>query len=179
MMKESRLLALVAATLAATVSSAATFVLDDPNPIVARPLSGTATYALTGTITTVGNESISNYGGASAFNADETVGIEPVPDDTAFTVLRQPGSSYTGTLFTFDISADTPLGEYATFTGLPNGPVLNVGYFTNGVGSERREIQIPWSVTVQAVPEPGTMAVLGLGAAALLRKRRKARTTRI
>ncbi len=166
--------ATLAALAAAALAPAYVFTLDAPNPVLVRPASGTLTYEFTGTVATGANEYIRNYGASAVSNANGD-SLIPEPIDAAFAAGREPNSSFTGPLFRLTIDANTPLGVYDDFFGTSFVPVLDVGFFTNGVGGPFEVVDIPYTVTVQAVPEPASLAALGLGAAALLRRRRGAR----
>lgn len=80
-----------------------------------------------------------------------------------------PGADYIGDIFTVTVNSTDAAGEYFYNSTLDSplaeikiGATNGLVAFTDAEG---------FGVTVNAVPEPASMAVLGLGAAALLRRR--------
>lgn len=82
-----------------------------------------------------------------------------------------PGVDYTGALFSVTVDASDAPGDYffnsANNTNLADLLIMASDGVHTSTDSEA------FGVSVRAVPEPASMAVLGLGVAALLRKRRK------
>jgi hypothetical protein len=81
-------------------------------------------------------------------------------------------TNYAGTIFEVFVPGTTSAGLYDTNAALTNGSQVVVG----GTNSNNDTVQDNefYAVNVQAVPEPTTMAALGLGAVALLRRRKRA-----
>ena len=98
--------------------------------------------------------------------------------------------TYTGTggTFNFDYSLPTPpvtVGQGTSLTGVWSTGAFNtstgtyanttgVGTFSVTLNTTTKESGTVFTGNLEAVPEPASMAALGLGAAALLRRRRKA-----
>jgi hypothetical protein len=114
---------------------------------------------------------------SSKINAVELEGLDFSPDSDTLTMEVWSGLNGTGTLIT----------TVSNFWGLQTGPsYAAVGWNANGSGATALSIRFrggstaaPQSMFIdniaaqQAVPEPATMAALGIGVAALLRRRRK------
>jgi hypothetical protein len=81
-------------------------------------------------------------------------------------------TNYTGPLFTVTVPLNQPLGLYSeSNNGQGEFPGLSELYLTDESGNWYGQ---KYSVNVTAVPEPASMAALGLGAVALLRRRKRA-----
>lgn len=91
------------------------------------------------------------------------------PAFLAYANAQVPGADYVGNLFSVEVASTTPLGFYWLNGGFNNPLSELVVDATDGqITTSDNEMY-----GVNVVPEPATMAVLGLGAAALLRRRRK------
>lgn len=84
---------------------------------------------------------------------------------------HQAGATYTGDFFSLHQDIGDPTGVY-DHTGASAVPPANFYMeFNQNQSSYGRSNEVPFSVTV--VPEPATMAALGLGVVTLIRRKRK------
>ena len=81
------------------------------------------------------------------------------------------GVDYTGTLFTAEVASTTQLGNYWLGAGGLSG-LAELTVMATGASLDASDNEL-FGVTV--VPEPATLAALGIGAAALIRRRRNAK----
>lgn len=118
------------------------------------------------------------YGGENITVSTMGVGNDiDGPPDTVIALINPAGNAVLTSnddsgnglmsMFRYRITAD---GDYyIAVTGYVGGNQGQVGFYTgNGHGQNG-----DYAVTISVVPEPATMAALGLGLAALLRRRRK------
>lgn len=129
-----------------------------------------------GTSTSTAGSS-NNFAGVSLlFNESTTTTIDSVANATSTTNI--PGGTYRAAHQTVENQTttsanNTVLSNHGVFNGLdPNGS-WNLSV-TDSAGGDIGSIQ-GWRATgtYTAVPEPATMAALGLGVAALMRRRKK------
>lgn len=120
--------------------------------------SGTSLLVGTGNLT-AGTTFASNYG--------STVPEDDITQDQAFNALGSGDATMLSRLFTKD---DDNKSILLTRNDL-NGKTGNLILFdaASGMGTDAGT----WTVKVQAVPEPGTLAALSIGALAVLRRRRR------
>lgn len=81
------------------------------------------------------------------------------------------GIDYTGNIFTAEVTSTTPQGNYWLGTGGLSG-LAELTVTATGPSLDASDNEL-YGVTV--VPEPATLAALGVGAAALIRRRRKSK----
>lgn len=138
---------------------------------VARPGSGTVTVTYTGTIDVL----LPTFDVTSLTLESPGDGIgnflTPNFDPALITYMGSvaPGADYTGNLFSLTVSSSTPLGMY----WLNGSGISSLSEFTVGAsdGTNNAADNELYGLTV--VPEPATMAALGLGLAAILGRRRR------
>jgi hypothetical protein len=82
---------------------------------------------------------------------------------------NSPGVDYVGTLFTVDVQSTDAVGFYDYNPGGTNSRSELIVSAVNGQRSFADNEY--YGVQVDAVPEPGSLAALAIGAAALLRRR--------
>ncbi len=155
--------ALTLSVLAVVAHAAPTLTLLTPNVTIARPTSGSVTYDFLGTVTSTANPiQYSNAGGYVMHSAAfDGLPVEPYSDVEGTTV-------YTGRLFSVTVYADSTLGLYDRHFEAPHA------IFFVSDGPDFAEARYSVNVVPQAVPEPASLAAFGLGATAVLRRRRKA-----
>lgn len=89
----------------------------------------------------------------------------------AYLSASAPGVDYTGDIFTVEIQSTTQVGNYWFGAG---GLSAFSELIVSASGAGLPDAVDNELYGVEVVPEPATLAALGLGAAALLRRRRKA-----
>jgi hypothetical protein len=127
-----------------------------------------------GTVTGVsGDLTLAASSVGSAFKSTGGTGLSGAFTTDFQNYLNQTTTAnYSGTIFEAFVPAGTAAGTYDTNAALTNGAQVVVGG-TNLNGDTVQDNEF-YAVDVQAVPEPATMAGLGLGALALLRRRKRA-----
>lgn len=146
--------------------------LNNPYQSANVPGSGSIFVTFSGTVDIL--NPFYDVSGATIEGASDGTNFLNMAFDAAFlsyVLGNNPGLDYTGDIFTAEVTSTTPLGNYwlgpgglsglAEFTAIATGPSLDA------VDNEL------FGVTV--VPEPATLAALGIGAAALIRRRRKSK----
>ena len=88
-------------------------------------------------------------------------------------MLPAPTVGYSGPLFSVDVPSSTLPGLYDVGSGGLGDPADFTISGSDTATFQSFTAKAPFSVTVQAVPEPASMAALGLGVAALLRRRKR------
>lgn len=136
-----------------------------------RPPTGVVTYDLTATITFLSGPptGLPRITDAVRYGPPmRELGVKIAPEFDAFCATGT-GTFYSGAIARFNVSPDTELGLYKDSFGnqLAQIPTL---YLTDSSGTSRSF----YTITINPVPEPTTFAGLGLGAFAMLRRRRKA-----
>ncbi len=175
-----KFVALALAALTPLVSQALTvnLFINNPNPVITRNIGSGASYDFTGTLTVTGAST-----GASAsldfaylfgnntdflnanFHSDFLTGYSAI--------VNTNGGTYTGNLFTVTVDASDPDGVYDHTVNTLNAPQLTVTY-TDSVGRSATGSG-SYQATVESVPEPATMAILGGSLAIAALRRRKAK----
>ena len=177
-------LSLLAFAALAAASSAADYtfsgLLTATSPKFNRPVAGAPPTSLSGTGTAVNYaQLLFTVGTSGTYIFTSASVLTPAPTDDSFAVLYlgalNPTSPLKNALIADD---DSGAGAQARFSysltaGTTYGYVTTT--FSNGVtGTFSNLISGPGTVTTQAVPEPASFAALGLGAVALLRRRKRA-----
>ena len=174
--------------LAASNGIASYLTLDDPNPTIVRPASGSLTYDFTGTISldeglTKGPITIS-FAFLRSFNprnpnVNRMIDADFNPDLRSFTE-----GFFSGTLFSCNIDSEDFLGLYKynpdSLDSKPGytievtgeggaGTPLRANYSINLISGVHK----PTTMVLASVPEPTTMLLLSLGLIGLAGVRRK------
>ena len=148
-------------------ASALTLTIDSPNLVVLQATSGSMTYVFNGSYSYDPGENFSIASLDFAFNADAS-------DRVVTTFIADFSErSYSGPLFSATIDPTTAAGFYG-FRGSSTDPSTLSLTAEDDDENELGTIAVPFSIQVQAVPEPSAFAALGLGAVAFLRRRRPA-----
>lgn len=112
---------------------------------------------------------------SSAINAVELEGLDFSPDSDTLMLEVWSGAGATGTmLYSTSNFWGTQIGpNYSAvgWNGGPSGSALSIR-FRGGSTAAPQSMFID-NIAAQAVPEPATIAALGLGAAAMIRRRRR------
>ncbi len=127
-----------------------------------------------GTVTGVtGDLTLAASSVGSAFKSTGGTGISGNFTTDFLNYLNQnTTANYSGTIFEAIVPSGLAAGTYDTNAALTNGAQVVVGG-TNQHGDSVQDNEF-YAVDVQAVPEPASMAALGLGAFGLLRRRKRA-----
>lgn len=115
-----------------------------------------STVSFTATVSAPSTNAAPIYLNGDSFNVDAPLTV----DDSgffSFPLFLNPGGSYTGVLFTVYIPATTPMGNYYGYFQILGG----------SDGSQLNPISNVASFEINAIPEPGTMLLLGTGGIAL------------
>lgn len=159
--RSAAILGLAVAALAASADP--TISLSTPDVTIVRPTSGSVTYDFVGTVAATAGSAFTGFGESYPSLLNSTTMLDVAPG----TVDYSGTSTYTGVLFTVTVASTTELGYYGYVS---ESNIRSTYYAFDDVGAS----STPYSITVQAVPEPATLAALGLGASAFLRRRKKA-----
>lgn len=166
-------LILSALSVAAASQAALNLNIDTAYQTVPVPSSGTLTVLFTGTVdillpTFDPSSAVLEFPG-SASNVFLTASFHA--DFLNYLGTAAPGQDYTGNLFTVDVPSTT-VPDFYYLNGSGSG-MANLAEFIVSASDGVNTATDNEFYGVNVVPEPGTMAALAIGAAALLRKRRK------
>lgn len=142
---------------------------------VTRPTSGTSTAVFSGTLQVI----VPTYDVTSAvvevpFTSTNNAVIPVLdPGFSAYVAGNSPGLGYSGALFSIAVTPSTPLELFWLNSGTSGLMVLSevivsASDSSNNVANDNEAFGL------NVVPEPATLAAIGLGCAALLRRRRAA-----
>lgn len=147
----------------------------DPDKVVTLPNSGSITLTWAGSITCSDNWVI--FGSPQMtlmhqLNSNVALPFPVIaPSLTTFLTSNGYGDDYSGDLFSVTINAGQAPGYYAYFLNSNDAArITAIGQDSNFGGFSDSEAV---SAQLNPVPEPATFVALGLGAAALLRRRRR------
>lgn len=166
--------AVAALVATAPAHAALNLILNNPYQSVNQPLAGTTSVVFSGTVDVllpffdVTGATIELPGSTS----NVFLNVNADPGFVAYIAGNNPGVDYTGTLFTVDVSNTTPIDFYWLNNG-GTGPLSE--FIVSGIGLDRdaSDNEFFGVDVLNPVPEPATLAVLGLGAIGLMRRRRR------
>lgn len=171
---------LVASALAASMASHAltvNLIIDDADPTVIRPDSGTTIYNFTGTALVTGQ---SNAWSLSVFfpylqgnNTDNLITMAHPDLIQGLNHIRgTDGGVYSGNLFSVQVQSTSDLGLYDHRFNSAELPEVRLAFY-DPQGTTGNDIET-FQVNVAPVPEPTTLVLLGSSLAlAAITKRRK------
>ncbi len=152
---------LALASLALSAHAAFTLTLSDP---VRTAAPGDA-LSFAGILTNTGPDAVYLQG---ALFLAPGLNLDPSPYNDNHPALLNAGESYTGAFFNVNVPATAVPGSYGGgFSVLGGASSDPFDPFTTTASDG-------FTVVVNPVPEPATLAALGLGAGALLRRRKRA-----
>lgn len=146
--------------------------LDNPFQTVVAPTSGSLVVTYSGTVDISNGWDAVSASVEFPFLTDGSAFLGNILFTNDFLTYLGAGADvdYSGSLFTITIDSTTPAGEYWLDSSLTNASEIAINATKGSANFNDNEA---YSLTVEAVPEPASMAALGLGALALLRRRRK------
>ena len=171
-----RILALTSlAVFAAAANAGVNFNLSNPDVTVVKPTSGSVLVTFSGTMTT-SEDFAPSQDWAIEFPGNGTDFIPFDSMNAAFANYLAAGvanSSYTGEMVSFRVDSSLLDGLYdQNDSGFGFSPFAEMVFHGTRDGLDAADNEF-FSIRVTSVPEPTSMALLGLGALALLKKRRK------
>lgn len=169
-----RIIALASLALVATVSQAGiNFNLNNPNVTVSRPGSGFVLVTFSGTVDLSGGFAPLLATVELPQNGSNTLAFDSF--DSSFLAYLSAGvvdSDYSGDLFSLQVSSTDPYGTYdmnnSSFGSSPFAEAI-VTASKSGIAAADNEF-----FSVEVVPEPASLAILGLATGALVARRRRA-----
>lgn len=146
--------------------------LNNPYQTVAAPSSGSISVVFTGTVDIL----LPTFDATQAdleFPSDGSNFLTGAfdPAFVAYLGANLPGVDYTGNLFSITVTSTTANGFYWLNNGSLGFSPLSEFIVHAGNGVQTARDNEFYGVTV--VPEPASMAILGLGASALIRRRKR------
>lgn len=170
MRKQITVLSLLAA--GAVANAAVNLNINVQYQTVVAPSSGSISVVYSGTVDVL----LPNWdvvGWTLEFPSDGTnflsASIDPGFD--AYMLANNPGVDYTGNLFSLTVTSSTAPGFYYLNSGNSN-PLSEFIVVASTPGRETSDNEM-YGLTVEPVPEPATLAALGIGAAAFIRRRKR------
>ncbi len=161
------------ALLAVAANASINFNITNQDQTIVKPTSGFVLATFSGTVTTSGGWAPSTITVEWPGNGSNFLTFDSF--DAAFVAYLGagvPNSNYSGDLFSIQVASTDADGLY-DLNGSSSGssPFAEAIFYAmkNGVVAGDNEY---YSITVESVPEPVSMGILGLGALALIRRRR-------
>lgn len=142
---------------------------------VARPTSGSANVVFNGTLSIL----LPAYDVTSAvvevpFSSTNQAIIPVIdPGFSAYVAGNNPGQNYTGAIFSINVTPTTPLELFWLNSGTSGLMVLSE-VIVSASDSSNNTATDNEAFGLNVVPEPATLAALGLGLTAMLRRRKTA-----
>lgn len=159
------------ALLAVAANASINFNITNQDQTIVKPTSGFVLATFSGTVTTSGGWAPSSIAVEWPGNGSTSLTFDSF-DATfvAYLSAAVPNSNYSGDLFSIQVASTDADGLY-DLNSFGSSPFAEATLYAmkNGVEAGDNEY---YSITVESVPEPVSMGILGLGALALIRRRR-------
>ncbi len=158
---------------AAASQAALNFNLDFPDLSAPLPTSGTTVLTFTGTVDVTAGWDATSATLNMPFQVSSFVGLAGAfdPGFVAYLSGANAGVDYSGNIFSIDVTPSSAIGLYDSNFNSTTAATITV---SGQKGVSTFDDSEAYSVEVTAVPEPASLIALGAGAAALIRRRKRA-----